>query len=67
MTTSYAPTSRSSRESRAEECFSFKVTRDAEISLDEVYQGDLAEKIERQILKRDLALATRFLYEPSNA
>lgn len=48
-----------------QECFSFKVTRDAELNLDDVYQEDLAEKIERQIIKRDLALATRFLYEPA--
>jgi polyphosphate kinase len=45
-------------------CFSFKVTRDAEIDLDDDYEEDMAEMIERQIAKRDQALATRFLYEP---
>jgi polyphosphate kinase len=44
--------------------YSFKVTRDAELNLDDEYEGDMAEKIERQIAKRDEGLATRFLHEP---
>jgi len=43
--------------------FSFKVTRDAELGLDDEYEGDLAEKIEKQIEKRDRGLATRLLYD----
>lgn len=44
--------------------YSFKVTRDAELDLDADYSEDLADKIERQIQKRDFGLATRFLHEP---
>lgn len=44
--------------------YSFKVTRDAELNLGDEYEGDTAKKIERQIAKRDLGLATRFLHEP---
>lgn len=43
--------------------FNFKVTRDAEISLEDEFEGDVAEKIERQIAKRDYGYATRFLYQ----
>ena len=43
--------------------YSIKVTRDAELNLDDEYKGDLAEKIEQQIAKRDFGLATRFLYD----
>ena len=46
-------------------CYSFKTTRDAEINLEDEYEGDIAEKIEKQIEKRDLGLATRFLYDPN--
>jgi polyphosphate kinase len=44
--------------------YNFKITRDAELNLEDEYVGDLAEKIEKQIEKRDFGLATRFLYEP---
>jgi polyphosphate kinase len=45
-------------------CYSFKITRDAELDLEDEYTGDMAEAIEKQIEKRDLGLATRFLYQP---
>jgi polyphosphate kinase len=45
-------------------CYSFKITRDAEMELEDEYSGDIAEKIEKQVQKRDLGLATRFLYDP---
>lgn len=45
-------------------CYTFKVTRDAELNLDEVYEADMAAKIEKQISKRDFGLATRLLHEP---
>ncbi|MBD0278683.1 MAG: polyphosphate kinase 1 [Flavisolibacter sp.] len=45
--------------------YSFKTTRDAEINLEDEYTGDIAEKIEKQIEKRDYGLATRFLYDPA--
>jgi len=44
--------------------YNIKITRDAELDLEDEYAGDLAEKIERKIAKRDLGYATRFLYEP---
>lgn len=43
--------------------YSFKVTRDAELEIADEYEDDLAEKIEKQIEKRDLGLATRLLYQ----
>lgn len=45
-------------------CFSFKITRNAEIDLKDEYAGSLAEQIENQLQKRDFGLATRFLYQP---
>ena len=44
--------------------YNIKITRDAELNLEEEYGEDLAEKIEKQLSKRDLGFATRFLYEP---
>ncbi len=44
--------------------FSFKITRDAELDLEDEYEGDIADKIEKKLAKRDSGLATRFLYEP---
>src|SRR5882724_6518128 len=44
--------------------FTLKITRDAELDLQDEYEGDIAEKIEKQISKRDFGLATRFLHSP---
>lgn len=44
-------------------CYSFKITRDAELELDDEYKGDIAQLIEEQIVKRDFGYATRFLYD----
>lgn len=44
--------------------YSFKVTRDAELDLEDEFEGDLKEKIKQQIAKRDYGLATRMLYQP---
>ncbi|MEN0054438.1 MAG: polyphosphate kinase 1 [Mucilaginibacter sp.] len=46
-------------------CYSFKITRDAELDLKDEYQGDLSEQIEKQLLKRDMGMATRFLHQPN--
>jgi len=46
-------------------CWSFKVTRDAELGVADEYEGDIAERIEKQIAKRDFGLATRVLYDDS--
>lgn len=45
-------------------CYSFKITRDAEIDLKDEYSGSLSEQLEKQLQKRDLGLATRFLHQP---
>ncbi|OQP61302.1 polyphosphate kinase 1 [Niastella vici] len=45
-------------------CYSFKITRDAELEVEDDYEGDLARKIEEQLSKRDFGLATRLLHEP---
>ena len=44
--------------------YSFKITRDAQLDLEDEYDGDLADKIEKQLKKRASGLATRFLYQP---
>jgi polyphosphate kinase len=44
--------------------YNVKITRDAELNLSDDYDGDLTERIEAQLRKRDYGLATRFLYEP---
>src|SRR5690606_5986252 len=44
--------------------YAVKVTRDADLELDNEYEGSLAVKIAKQIKKRDFGLATRFLYPP---
>ena len=46
------------------ECKSFKITRNAEMDLEDEFKGNLARKIEKKIQQRDYGLATRFLYEP---
>lgn len=45
-------------------CYSFKITRDAELDLKDEYPGSLSDQLEKQLLKRDLGLATRFLHQP---
>jgi polyphosphate kinase len=52
------------RQARVTGVYNFKITRDAEINLEDDFEEDMAEKIEKQILKRDLGFATRFLYQP---
>ena len=45
-------------------CQSFKITRDAELNLEDEFAGNLAKQIEKKILLREFGPATRFLYEP---
>ncbi|GAA4920592.1 polyphosphate kinase 1 [Mucilaginibacter defluvii] len=45
-------------------CYSFKITRDAELDLKDEYTSDVAGQVEKQLNKRDQGLATRFLFEP---
>ncbi|NSL90036.1 polyphosphate kinase 1 [Chitinophaga sp. Mgbs1] len=43
-------------------CHSFKLTRNAEMDMDEV-KGDILEEVETLIRKRELGVPTRFLYD----
>jgi polyphosphate kinase len=43
--------------------YSIKINRDAELYLDEDYSGDVLDKIEKQLTKRDAGTPSRFLYE----
>jgi len=43
--------------------YSIKLTRDAEMELEDEFTGDIAEKIEKQLEKREIGHSTRFLYE----
>jgi polyphosphate kinase len=44
--------------------FNVKITRDAELRLEEELDADMAILIEKELLKRDLGAATRFLCQP---
>ncbi len=44
-------------------CYSVKLNKDAELQIDDEYEGDLVQKIERQIKKRNLGVPSRFLYD----
>lgn len=46
------------------QAYTFKVTRDAELDLEDEFRGDMATEIEKQLNLRELGIATRFLYEP---
>ncbi|UEG49102.1 polyphosphate kinase 1 [Ferruginibacter lapsinanis] len=43
--------------------YSIKFNRDAELDLQEEYSGNLLNKIEKQLKKREVGLPSRFLYE----
>lgn len=43
--------------------YSVKLTRDAEMSVEDEFTGDIAEKIEKQLEKRDAGHATRMLFD----
>lgn len=45
--------------------WSIKLTRNAEMSVEDEFTGDIAEKIEKQLEKRDAGSATRLLYDKS--
>ena len=47
------------------ECSSFKLNRDADLRIDDEFNGDLVSKIEKQIKKRELGEPVRFLYDGS--
>ncbi len=43
--------------------YSIKFNRDAELNLDDEYTGNMLNKIEKKLKKRDLGAPSRFLYE----
>ncbi|MBV6643980.1 MAG: polyphosphate kinase 1 [Cyclobacteriaceae bacterium] len=45
------------------ECKSIKLNKDADLHIEDEYSGDLVEKIEKQISKRNLGRPSRFLYD----
>ena len=45
-------------------CYSFKITRNAELDLQDELPEGLAEKIEKEVAGRDLGAATRLLHQP---
>jgi polyphosphate kinase len=45
-------------------CYTFKITRDAEIELKDEFPRNIARQFENQLKKRDFGFATRFLYQP---
>ena len=47
------------------ECKSIKLNKDADLHIDDEFDGDLVEKIEKQIKKRNLGAPARFLYDGS--
>lgn len=46
-----------------ESVYTIKFNRDAEIKLNDEYSINLLEKIEKQLIKRDIGAASRFLFE----
>lgn len=43
--------------------YSIKLTRDAEMTIEDEFIGDIADKIEKLLEKRDIGNSTRFLFE----
>ena len=48
---------------KVESSYSFKMTRDAEIDLEDEFSGDLVEKIRKGLNKRNIGTSTRFVYD----
>ncbi|NNF01496.1 MAG: polyphosphate kinase 1, partial [Bacteroidia bacterium] len=46
-------------------CYAIKVTRDAELYLDEEFEGSMVDRIKRSLLKRETGSFTRMLYDES--
>ena len=44
-------------------CSSIKLNKDADLQIEDEYEGDLIEKIEKQIQKRNLGIPSRFLFD----
>ena len=50
-------------EQEVKEAYSVKVSRDAEMYIEDEYSGDLIEKIKEGLEERNIGLPTRFLYD----
>ncbi|HET55311.1 MAG TPA: polyphosphate kinase 1 [Ignavibacteria bacterium] len=48
---------------KVEEFYSVKLTRDAELYIDDEFSGNLLEKIRKSLNKRNIGAPTRFLYD----
>ncbi|MEM6734736.1 MAG: polyphosphate kinase 1 [Bacteroidota bacterium] len=46
-----------------EECLAIKLNKDADLQIDDEYEGNLIKKIEKQIQKRNLGAPSRFLFD----
>src|SRR5690606_17895813 len=44
-------------------CYSIKLSRDAELYLDEEFAGNVKEKVKKSLRKRDTGMPARFLYD----
>jgi polyphosphate kinase len=51
------------RNEKVIECYSIKLNKNADLQIDDEYEGDLAKKIEKQIEKRNLGVPARFLFD----
>ncbi|HHP7240977.1 MAG TPA: polyphosphate kinase 1 [Cyclobacteriaceae bacterium] len=49
------------------ECKSIKLNKDADLHIDDEFSGDLVEKIEKQIKKRNLGEPSRFLFDKTTS
>lgn len=47
------------------ECKSIKMNKDADLNIEDEFSGDLVEKIQKQIQKRNLGTPSRFLFDRS--
>jgi len=45
--------------------YSIKLSRDADLDIGDEFSGDLAEKIQKSLVKRDTGIPSRFLYDQS--
>ena len=48
-----------------EDCCAIKLNKDADLQIEDEFEGNLVKKIEKQIQKRNLGAPSRFLYDPT--
>jgi polyphosphate kinase len=52
---------------RVKSAYNIKITRDADLNLEDDFEKDIAVKIEKKLQSRDFGIGTRLLYEPGIA